>query len=450
MTVTARITISDTDTPTPYIDPATGEWMVYDASKGDYVSTGVRAKGQKGDGLEVDDSHFNEDLPPSWYQEHHPMSTVRESKSVGVLNVTRMGFQENCLLETITNYDVVTQHAILGDAEGVTLYRRDEPKSNFARWLPWSSVSAEVKELERGLSSAKTSISALQQAKEEIERGKLNIDDLPKNLKWIYDAFHHGETQVEGGLILSKYIGLSNSSDKTTSYISGEDGPGAHMLAAGVSSLADQNAVSYIDYDGSAKFGQLEISKEGLVHVNADRQVEVSLEAWYHGGGFDVAVRRKGVLGAASIGRVSFDERQDLILERLDTYTNGARIKLSRDGVHINRFDDRLMPRVLAHGKFDITGRLLFVRSFGRYTQGDFSCSREREGSYKLMFPSEWTNNYNLVFQGTEQDSQPEHTARFVSFGEPKQESGKGRVYVFGADDSTLNDVAVYFQVIAI
>ena len=108
----------------------------------------------------------------------------------------------------------------------------------------------EIRELRDGLASAKTSISALQKAKEEVEKGKLNISDLPKNLQWIYDAFHHGETQIEGGLILSKYIGLSNSSDKVTSYISGEDGAGAHMLAAGVSSLADTDAKSYLDHDG--------------------------------------------------------------------------------------------------------------------------------------------------------------------------------------------------------
>jgi hypothetical protein len=109
---------------------------------------------------------------------------------------------------------------------------------------------AEIRELKSGLADANTSISALQTAKEEIEKGKLSISDLPKNLKWIYDAFHHGETQIEGGLILSKYIGLSNSSDKVTSYISGEDGAGAHMLAAGVSSLADTDAKSYLDHDG--------------------------------------------------------------------------------------------------------------------------------------------------------------------------------------------------------
>lgn len=439
MTVTARITISDTDTPTPYIDPATGEWMVYDASKGDYVSTGVRAKGQKGDGLEVDDSHFNEDLPPSWYQEHHPMSTVRESKSVGVLNVTRMGFQENCLLETITNYDVVTQHAILGDAEGVTLYRRDEPKSNFARWLPWSSVSAEVKELERGLSSAKTSISALQQAKEEIERGKLNIDDLPKNLKWIYDAFHDGKTEIEGGLMLSKFIGLSNSSDKTTSYISGQDGPGAHMLAAGVSSLTDQNATSYINYDGSAKFGNLRISKSGVV--------------WSYSGGTPVKGEIIPVFTNWGLDFIRYPN--GTLVDSIhhnggDIFITGCTIKHAK----IYRFDDRVMPRVLAHGKFDISGSLSRAIAYDSHINDilddRFSCQRTREGAYKLTFPAEWVSNYNLVFQGTEQDSLPEHTARFVSFGQPKQEGGVGYVYVFGADDNTLNDVAVYFQIIAL
>lgn len=362
MVAIARITISDTDTPTPYIDPTTGEWMVYDATKRAYVSTGIRAQGK--DGKDVDPT--------------------------------------------------------------------------------------QLKELQDGLTSAKTSISALQTAKEEIEKGKLSISDLPKNLKWIYDAFHNGETEIEGGLILSKYIGLSNSSDKVTSYISGEDGAGAHMLAAGVTSLSDQDAVSYVNYDGSAKFGQMEISKEGLVHIRADRQAEVSLEAWHHDGGFDVAERRKGVLGAVWVGTVSFDDNQDLILERHDMLTSGARIKLTRDGVHINRFDDRVMPRVLAHGKFKKTGERLFVRSYGKYTTSNFSCLRVAEGKYKLTFPAEWINQYTLAFQGTEQDSQRGQSARFVSFGEPWIVGETGSVHVFGADDNSLEDVAVYFQIIAI
>ena len=132
-----------------------------------------------------------------------------------------------------------------------------------------ADYSKEIRELETGLSSANSSISALKKAKEEIEKGKLSISDLPKNLKWIYDAFHNGKTEIEGGLILSKYIGLSNSSDKVTSYISGEDGAGAHMLAAGVSGLGDTNAVSYINYDGTAKFGGVKINRDSI-YIDAD------------------------------------------------------------------------------------------------------------------------------------------------------------------------------------
>ena len=132
-----------------------------------------------------------------------------------------------------------------------------------------ADYSAEIRELKSGLASADTSIAALKKAKEEIEAGKLNITDLPKNLKWLYDAFHNGETQVEGGLVLTKYIGLSNSSDKVTSYLSGQDGAGMHMLAAGVSGLADPNATSYINYDGTAKFGNIAINRDSI-YIDAD------------------------------------------------------------------------------------------------------------------------------------------------------------------------------------
>ena len=132
-----------------------------------------------------------------------------------------------------------------------------------------ADYSAEIRELKSGLASADTSIAALKKAKEEIEKGKLNITDLPKNLKWLYDAFHNGKTEVEGGLVLTKYIGLSNSSDKVTSYLSGQDGAGMHMLAAGVSGLADQAATSYINYDGTAKFGNIAINRDSI-YIDAD------------------------------------------------------------------------------------------------------------------------------------------------------------------------------------
>lgn len=109
---------------------------------------------------------------------------------------------------------------------------------------------AELRELRDGLTSANTSISALQEARRKIEAGKLSASDLPAHLRWIYDAFNQGKTETYGGLTLTQVIGLSNSSDKVTSYLSGQDGAGMHMLAAGVSGLADANAKSYLDHDG--------------------------------------------------------------------------------------------------------------------------------------------------------------------------------------------------------
>lgn len=132
-----------------------------------------------------------------------------------------------------------------------------------------ADYSKEVKELQDGLSSANTSISALQDAKEEIEKGKLSASDLPAHLKWIYDAFNKGKTDSKGGLTLTQIIGLFNIDGKITAYISGRNAPGAHMLAAGVTSLADTDAVSYINYDGTAKFGNITINRDSI-YIDAD------------------------------------------------------------------------------------------------------------------------------------------------------------------------------------
>ena len=184
MAVTARITIADTDTPTPYIDPATGEWMVYDATKRKYVSTGIKAKGEKGD--------------------------------------------------------------------------------------PGKDVDPEVlREIQDGLSKAGTAINTLVNCREMLKNKEITEDKLPDSLRWIYKAFNEGETIREGGLLLSQIIGLSNIDGKITAYISGRNAKGAHMLAAGVSSLADQDAVSYINYDGTAKFGGIKINRDSI-YIDAD------------------------------------------------------------------------------------------------------------------------------------------------------------------------------------
>lgn len=131
-----------------------------------------------------------------------------------------------------------------------------------------ADYSKEIKELQDGLSSAETAIDTLNNCRQMLANNEITLDKLPDSLRWIYEAFANGKTEVEGGLILSKYIGLSNSSDKVTSYLSGQDGKGAHMLAAGVTGLADQDAVSFINYDGSAKLGPLTVNKEGILYLD--------------------------------------------------------------------------------------------------------------------------------------------------------------------------------------
>lgn len=308
-----------------------------------------------------------------------------------------------------------------------------------------------VRELESGLSSAKSSISALQTAKEEIEKGKLSASDLPAHLGWIYKAFNEGKVLQEGGLLLSQIIGLSNSSDKVTSYISGENGAGMHMLAAGVTSLTDQNAVSFINYDGSAKFGELEIDKNGWVmisNVGRNKRLDVT-HITSDAVCFEDHTGGRWRSTKAHIGMSADGDAMEIIVD------GGTAITLSKKGVHVNSFDDRLMPRVLAHGKFDKSGSLSKAIAYNDpNTSGvdsRFSCSRVSEGKYRLTFPGEWLNPWStLVFQGTEQDSQSGQSARFVSFGPATRYGGSAYVYVFGADDRNLRDVSVYFQIIAI
>ena len=132
-----------------------------------------------------------------------------------------------------------------------------------------ADYSKEVKELQDGLASANTAIDTLNNCRQMLKNKKITLDKLPDSLRWIYEAFANGKTEIKGGLILSKYIGLSNSSDKVTSYLSGQDGAGAHMLAAGVSGLGDTNAVSFINYDGTAKFGSIKINRDSI-YIDAD------------------------------------------------------------------------------------------------------------------------------------------------------------------------------------
>ena len=293
-----------------------------------------------------------------------------------------------------------------------------------------------VREVEQGLSSAQSSISALQTAKDEIESGKLSISDLPKNLKWIYDAFHNGETEIEGGLILSKYIGLSNSSDKVTSYISGQDGPGAHMLAAGVSSLADQDAVSYINYDGSARFGNLEITKYGHIYIydpNSDKGI------WITPGGINIYqwTKDNGPFSGYDLLSINIDERKNEPYIR----AGGGEIRFKRNGVEIPIYSDRLVPKILGMGYIDDDGSMERQQTFD---ESIMYSRRLGEGEYRLTFSSKWSDKF-LYFVGNAQYLHSQGNQFYVSF---ERSFGFNYVNYRTADDSSRNDAAIFFQII--
>ncbi len=260
MTVTARITISDTAAPTPYIDPATGEWMVYDDSRGDYVSTGIKAKGEKGDPGEG--TQFLGEAKSLGYDGGVQLATGKyiygktgdtvRMTNTGSNNITSWIKDKVYILVDITNSNgyVIKTWTMLSGKDGAP--GRDGRDGKDGKDGVGADYSKEIRELESGLSSAKTSISALKKAKEEIEKGKLSASDLPAHLKWIYDAFNQGEVLQEGGLLLSQIIGLFNIDGKITAYISGRNAKGAHMLAAGVTGFGTSNehANVYLNHDG--------------------------------------------------------------------------------------------------------------------------------------------------------------------------------------------------------
>ena len=308
-----------------------------------------------------------------------------------------------------------------------------------------SARETAVRELESGLADANTSISALKTAKEEIEKGKLSISDLPKNLKWIYDAFHHGETQIEGGLILSKYIGLSNSSDKVTSYISGEDGAGAHMLAAGVSSLADQDAVSYINYDGTAKFGALTIDKDGEVsvvkqtgtpsdpdwiamHLSHNRitfEKKQKNQPWADVGGsvgwFGIKDGRL-LLYSGTGGNYIGDNSQPLLVD------GGIDVKGP-----INNRDSGFLPVVYGMCSFDTSGRI--IKEVVHPREKHFRVQKLDTGYYKVILPDIWMPSVMLIGNACADDRKQPLYCSFSIGDYPYNEW-----YCGVADDSSRND----------
>lgn len=308
-----------------------------------------------------------------------------------------------------------------------------------------ADYSKEIKELESGLSSANSSIAALKKAKEEIETGKLSASDLPAHLKWIYDAFNEGETTSEGGLTLTQIIGLSNISGAITAYISGRNAPGAHMLAAGVSSLADTDAVSYINYDGSTKFGQLVIDKDGEVsivkqtgtpsdpdwiamHLSHNRltfEKKQKNQPWADVGGsvgwFGIKDGRL-LLYSGTGGNLIGDNSQPILID------GGIDVKGP-----INNRDSGFFPVTYGMCSFDTSGRI--IKEVVHPKEKHFKVEKLDTGYYKVTLPDIWMPSVMLIGNACASDSKQ---ALFCSFAQGSYPYNEW--YCGVADDSSRND----------
>ena len=303
---------------------------------------------------------------------------------------------------------------------------------------------AEIRALKSGLADANTSIAALKKAKEEIEKGKLSASDLPDHLKWIYDAFNDGKTEYEGGLLLTQIIGLSNLSGKITAYLSGRNAKGAHMLAAGVSSLADTDAVSYINYDGSTKFGQLVIDKDGEVsivkqtgtpsdpdwiamHLSHNRltfEKKQKNQPWADVGGsvgwFGIKDGRL-LLYSGTGGNLIGDNSQPLLID------GGIDVKGP-----INNRDSGFFPVTYGMCSFDTSGRI--IKEVVHPKEKHFRVQKLDTGYYKITLPDIWMPSVMLIGNACARDTKQ---ALFCSFSQ----GGPNNDWFCGvADDSSRND----------
>lgn len=403
-------------------------------------------KGEKGDGLDIIDTR-NDNQPPSWYREKYALTTVREFKRLSPIEIPSKWWSGYyCTLETTVRWadssgGRVEQSTTLDDG---TQLRRVGTADDTA-WEPWINVSAQVRALKSGLASANTSIAALQTAKEEIEKGKLSAGDLPDHLRWIYKAFNEGETIKEGGLVLTQIIGLSNIDGKITAYISGRNAKGAHMLAAGVSSLADTDAVSYINYDGSTKFGQLVIDKDGEVsvvkqtgtpsdpdwiamHLSHNRltfEKKQKNQPWADVGGcigwFGIRDGRLLLYSGTGENRIG-DNSQPLLID------GGIDVKGP-----INNRDSGFFPVTYGMCSFDTSGRI--TREVVHPKEKHFQVKKLDTGYYKITLPDIWMPTVMLIGNACANDTKQPLYCSFSQGSYPYNEW-----YCGVADGSSRND----------
>ena len=97
------------------------------------------------------------------------------------------------------------------------------------------------------------------------ENGKVN----PKlsTAQYLMNVLRNMETMIDGGLVIAGLMAAKDG-EQVTAYLNGLRQK-THALAAGVKNFGTENetTVSHINFDGSAKFGNLGISADGRVNI---------------------------------------------------------------------------------------------------------------------------------------------------------------------------------------
>lgn len=247
-------------------------------------------------------------------------------------------------------------------------------------FVPHVITPKKLKEIETGLSSATTLVSTV----EEIKENYMDRDQWSDMIIGTHDALEPlvnalkspDGTQVAGGLLLSKFIALSNQLDKITSYISGMDGGGRAMLAAGVEHFGtpEEDAVSRINYDGTVKFGEIygnksyvDFGKPAVLRVGKDVIRDSIEEVFRHN------VVEKSVTLSLSVESPTYlDEKSIYIDHDKSSVTFEGQVECGQMGGQLN---DRFEIVLTSRDGFDIYSRVIPIILMGDNVRMTFQFS---------------------------------------------------------------------------
>ena len=370
-----------------------GNWYEWDAALGRYTDTGVKAIGT--DGKDGTPGRDGKDGAPG-RDGHSLTATLRVEGEVA----------DGHLYQYYMHPSFFYDGREVTEEIGANFYSRCNLNENGSEWVPWElhdpgiedfdlsdsytgpGVSFEVKatymgltavasafvphvispkklkEIETGLSSADTLVSSVETIKENyMDRDYWSgiIYGTQDALEPLINALKSPEgTQVAGGLLLSKFIALSNQLDKITSYISGMDGGGRAMLAAGVEHFGtpDEDAVSRINYDGTVKFCEIygnkscvDFGKPAVLRVGKDVIRDSIEEVFRHN-----VVDKSTTLSLSVENPAYLDEKSIYIDHDKSSVTFEGQVECGQIGGHLS---DRLEIVLTSRDGFDIASQVI-------------------------------------------------------------------------------------------